>query len=1118
MLSEAELEAKRELAADKTAETLVDLVAGKDYAEGELVFTCEDEAYVTMVADAYGALITKSEYGIVVLKLQTGTVLEAVTVAADMESNMPAVYPNYITRFVPVEGDDDHSELAALLDLPQRQSWETWIFENLENPDPYIGDPQWVNFQWFHDAINTYEAWGVTTGSRDIVVAVIDSGVTRHSELSDHLSRWDIGYGYDDDTGHGTHVAGIIGASLGNGIGGAGVAPGVSLLSIKAGKNGGFYDSDLATAVRLAVREGADIINMSLGGPFPNSTMRSAVSYAISNGVTIVAAMGNDGTNGMNYPAAYDGVIGVVSTDSTGNRAYYSTYGSWADVCAPGSDILSTVPGGYGFKDGTSMASPVVAGVCALYMSAMGHVSPATMEKVLESSCNKLSGKDLGAGIVDAAKMFDKAVNTPSLIVIDENWEYYHYATNNETVTCDNHIDFLSNVTDDNDTLIYTINGKTPSVKNGQIVNGIQYNGPISLEQYKGTTITVRAAAVTGMGNISKVMTMKLKVVASRKPTGISIIAPNQVVAGKTVKLGVEVYPLESADQQVTWTIIKDTTGRAKISSSGTLSTIGGFTGTVVVKVASAVNSSIYTTHTIDVESVPPVATMALDASKASIYVGENIGLYVSSMKDSKKNDIDPDAIGVQWVSSNKKVAIVDQSGNVYGVSKGTATITCKALDGSGKSAKCTVTVKQPVEYISISSNNTVASGASITLKATAYPTTASNKAVKWELVSAPYGTTISTKGVLKVPSGVATGTNIVVRAVAADGCGGYGETWLTVAPKSTAVNIDYSNQGWVGEMDRVTYNNKGWVSALNLMNTDLFADCGYARSEAQLIAYVIGNPYTAVKWTSSNTKVATVGQDGLVSAVGKGTATITCAAQDGSGKKATVKVTVGIPVSQMSIKSNALQMSSVDPCIAIGKSYKHSVVFGDTFGKPTNTKVKWSYEVFTVDYNMNNKGYYTNYCANNKLVSLSSTGVLKINSNMKTMLWNYCSNNDWDLVVAVTATATDGSGVSDTKYYYVNPPTKKIKFTGNIATDGDFYYLEVFCEQENFASRANRIFFTVSSSNPKVVSTYDVFRQGNYKYYYWVQVVGQGKGNAKVTIKAADGTNLSASYNLKVN
>ena len=141
-LSEEELAAKQDLAAYDTVTTLNGLTAGKEYAADEVIFLCDSEEYAQMVAYAYNAELVDYSFGVAQIRLQSATVMEAVGAAADMELPLPAVSPNYITAFDPVYSNGDISDAIDLYALPERQSWETWVMENLANPDPAIANPR----------------------------------------------------------------------------------------------------------------------------------------------------------------------------------------------------------------------------------------------------------------------------------------------------------------------------------------------------------------------------------------------------------------------------------------------------------------------------------------------------------------------------------------------------------------------------------------------------------------------------------------------------------------------------------------------------------------------------------------------------------------------------------------------------------------------------------------------------------------------------------------------------------------------------------------------------------------------------------------------------------------
>ena len=179
-----------------------------------------------------------------------------------------------------------------------------------------------------------------------------------------------------DDNGHGTHVAGIIAAAMDNGNGSTGVAPGVTLMPVKAlsAANSGTW-ANVAAGIVYAVDNGAKVINLSLGGHVPSSTFYSAITYAAAHDVLVVAGSGNLPDGDPVYPAAYPEVLAVSATnDQTDDWWTSSGYGDWVDVSAPGDGVWSTLWTSanaevYGAKSGTSMATGFVSGLAALVRS-----------------------------------------------------------------------------------------------------------------------------------------------------------------------------------------------------------------------------------------------------------------------------------------------------------------------------------------------------------------------------------------------------------------------------------------------------------------------------------------------------------------------------------------------------------------------------------------------------------------------------------------------------------------------------------------------------------------------------------------------------------------------------
>ena len=174
---------------------------------------------------------------------------------------------------------------------------------------------------------------------------------------------------------------------------GSGVAPDSQLVLIDVFETDRAYTSDIITGIYIAVVVDADIINMSLGGYYYNSSFDAAVQYAHNNGLVIVAAAGNDAVNIPMYPASYNNVISVGSTDNYDSRSYFSNYGTTIDIVAPGSNIWSTLPyGKFGGMSGTSMASPIVAGVAALIKSNEPNLSNIEIENRLIETAVDLGG------------------------------------------------------------------------------------------------------------------------------------------------------------------------------------------------------------------------------------------------------------------------------------------------------------------------------------------------------------------------------------------------------------------------------------------------------------------------------------------------------------------------------------------------------------------------------------------------------------------------------------------------------------------------------------------------------------------------------------------------------
>lgn len=283
-------------------------------------------------------------------------------------------------------------------------------------------DPDFAK-QWHLKAAGAERAWDAARGE-GVTVAVIDTGIYPVDDLDPGrmVAGWNfVARSADarDDHGHGTHVAGTVAQSTGNGKGVAGMAPLARLMPIKVlAASGGGTSHDIAQGIRWAVDHGARVLNLSLGGGGRSLAMESAVAYARRKGAVVVCAAGNGGRSGVSFPAAYAGAVAVSATGPQGRLAPYSSFGPEVALAAPGGDksqgedkgvLQQTIDDdgqpAYRWFQGTSMATPHVAGAAALVMS-LGVTSPAAVERLLVSTARtppEDSHDKYGAGLLDAA-------------------------------------------------------------------------------------------------------------------------------------------------------------------------------------------------------------------------------------------------------------------------------------------------------------------------------------------------------------------------------------------------------------------------------------------------------------------------------------------------------------------------------------------------------------------------------------------------------------------------------------------------------------------------------------------------------------------------------------------
>ena len=358
------------------------------------------------------------------------------------------------------------SSKIALVSTDEPVSEAEEALENLENAeyyapnvrytifgtDTYLIDKDDPLYEYHLDNINAEAAWDLLESGDHAMttVGVIDTGVDpKHEDLKVNLTGLTeknqyVGYGEgeevlmsDDTDAHGTHVTGLVGATFGNDTGVSGAASGhnndlVKVLTVCASADGyNLFTYDICKAIAYAAENGCRVINMSFGSSNRDPVLEQTIDHYYDEGVVFVAASGNESSDAYSSPSDYPSVISVNSSTRRNEPSYFSNYGRLRDISAPGTAIVSTLPGDmYGLMSGTSMASPIASAVAALVLDANPELTPEQVKNIMCTTAASKNGSgefdiNLAYGVVDAEAAVSAALSAgsagPEEIRITEN-------------------------------------------------------------------------------------------------------------------------------------------------------------------------------------------------------------------------------------------------------------------------------------------------------------------------------------------------------------------------------------------------------------------------------------------------------------------------------------------------------------------------------------------------------------------------------------------------------------------------------------------------------------------------------------------------------------------------
>ena len=551
--------------------------------------------------------------------------------------------------------------------------------------DPLL-DAKNANYQYQLDSINVMKAWKLLKekGYTKTKIGVMDTGVdSLHEDLKKNLkeyvqlSKGVVKKAVADADEHGTHVSGIMAATYGNGKGGSGIATGpdndmaeLYVVGVQD-EDGSINDVDMIKAMEYFKEKGVKVVNMSLGGYGYDDNVHKAMKAAYDAGITLIAASGNDDTNKDSSPSSFKEVLSVNSSDSEDGTSYFSNYGFTSDISAPGSAVPSTVPGDrYVAYSGTSMASPVVAGVASLVLSANKDLTPRQVYNILCGTANKamLNGKffderQYGYGIVDAYAAVKAAYDMKE----NPTDKVDNIFVKNKTLTVPKGYEIAL------ETLLspFTSTAKVTWSSSDEKVATVNEDGYVKGLSVGHTTITVKAG--------DKEATVSVNVAEDVLPSKLEILKAKKVISvGEMDVAFVNVAPDEALVKEFYATSSNPEVAVA-YSNYGVRGVKPG-KATITFKTVNGIEEKY------EVTVKPAVADIKFTKKADKLKVGKKFKFEAVALNSAGKQDV---AVkGVEWSVTDTRLAKIDKkTGELTAKKAGKVSVkaTAKGLKEDGK-------------------------------------------------------------------------------------------------------------------------------------------------------------------------------------------------------------------------------------------------------------------------------------------------------------------------------------------------------------------------------------------------------------------------------------------------